>query len=62
MKKYIVCYMTETDNGYLDHYAVFQDENSDINYKNAKIFYENRIKDETIYSVNLTEIIKSSDY
>lgn len=62
MSSYIVCYVSEglIKNKKSDHFTVFADNKN--NYERAKHFY-NSLKDcENVYSINLTAIIKSSEW
>ena len=63
-KKYLVAYIIDNIHNPLEHnkdqYAAFID--TDDNLKNAKEFYQVLLLDEDLYSANLCEIIKSTDY
>lgn len=64
MKKYIVCYVLRNpeDGGPgLTDYDVFVDPEAD-NRADARKVYDEYTNDEKFYSVNLTEIIDSTDY
>lgn len=70
MKKYIVCWVVETvkENKkgrtiktYKDEYAVFVEDSSKVNRQKAEIKFE-QLYEEEVWSQNLCEIIKSSDY
>jgi hypothetical protein len=59
MKKYIVCWINQDK---VDNYTVFIDDDSETNLTNATKFYNTLLDKDYVYSINLTEIIKSSDY
>ena len=64
MKKiYTVCWIEDsTDDGQIDHYEVFMEDDSETNLKEAKKRYKQLLKRISTYSLNLCEIIKSTDY
>ena len=58
MSSYIVCYVIDCTKENV--YEVFADSKN--NYKKAKDRYNSLIKNKEIYSVNLTAIVKSSEW
>ena len=58
MSSYIVCYVIDCTKE--DVYEVFADNEN--NYKKAKDRYNSLIKNKEIFSANLTEIIKSTEW
>ena len=46
----------------IDNYAVFIEDDSETNFILANDVYNKLLEENNVYSVNLTEIIKSSDY
>ena len=63
-KKYLVAYVMHNPDKASeynqDQYAAFVDAIDNLN--NAKVFYEELLSDDDLYTANLCEILESTDY